>query len=52
VVTFVVPKIAGGAAAPNPLAGRGVGAMADARTLSHVVERRIGNAIVVEGLLL
>ncbi len=51
VVTFMVPKIAGGAGAPNPLAGRGVGAMEDARTLSHVVERRVGNAIVVEGLL-
>jgi diaminohydroxyphosphoribosylaminopyrimidine deaminase/5-amino-6-(5-phosphoribosylamino)uracil reductase len=51
VVTFMVPKIAGGAGAPNPLAGRGVGSMAEARPLSHIVERRIGNAIVVEGIV-
>ena len=49
VMTFVAPKIAGGAEAPGPVAGVGVSQMWDSRRLTNVSFRQSGDDLLIEG---
>ena len=46
---FIAPKLIGGAAAPSPIAGRGLAKMADARTLDDVQWRQLGDDLYLTG---
>lgn len=46
---FIGPKLVGGASAPGPISGAGVGQLGDARILSQVVVEQLGNDIYVRG---
>ncbi|MBN1946097.1 MAG: bifunctional diaminohydroxyphosphoribosylaminopyrimidine deaminase/5-amino-6-(5-phosphoribosylamino)uracil reductase RibD [Bradymonadales bacterium] len=51
VVAFIAPRIAGGGQAPSPFAGRGVERMADSVPLLDVEVERIGDDLLVRGVL-
>lgn len=48
---FVAPRIVGGAAAPGPVGGAGVGALADALQLANARVDRLGGDLLVRGRL-
>ena len=48
---FVAPKLAGGAAAPSPLAGTGVEHMEQAQQLTGLTTRRVGDDVYIYGRL-
>ncbi len=45
--TFIAPKLLGGAAAPNPIAGQGIGQVAEAVSLEQPVVQQIGDDVYV-----
>ena len=51
VVAFIAPKILGGASAPTPVGGAGIGAMEDAMNLYAMRVRKIGADLMIEGYL-
>ena len=48
---FIAPKIIGGAAAPAPIGGRGIAAMADAAAIDIEEISRPGGDLFVRGLV-
>jgi diaminohydroxyphosphoribosylaminopyrimidine deaminase/5-amino-6-(5-phosphoribosylamino)uracil reductase len=46
---FVAPKVAGGAGAPSPVAGRGAELMRDALALARVTSEPYGPDVYVRG---
>jgi len=51
VAVFIAPKISGGHAAPSPVGGMGLAAMADALQLQQVRVEPIGEDVLVEGTI-
>lgn len=51
VCAFVAPKLVGGAAAPGPIGGAGVPAMAQAARLAEVNIEIVGEDVLVEGVV-
>ncbi|MCX6267253.1 MAG: bifunctional diaminohydroxyphosphoribosylaminopyrimidine deaminase/5-amino-6-(5-phosphoribosylamino)uracil reductase RibD [Bacteroidetes bacterium] len=49
IITFIAPKIIGGASAPSAVGGIGIEKMEDAITLKNLKTRKVGNDIMVEG---
>ena len=49
VITFIAPKILGGANAPTSVGGMGIGKMEDALKLYNMKATRVGEDIMVEG---
>ena len=52
VVSFIAPKIIGGATAPTPVGGMGIPSMDDAIRVKNWKYRKIGEDILVEGYIL
>jgi diaminohydroxyphosphoribosylaminopyrimidine deaminase / 5-amino-6-(5-phosphoribosylamino)uracil reductase len=51
VVAFVAPRLVGGRNAPTPLGGAGVGRIAEGARLEHVQVERLGDDVVIDGLV-
>ncbi|MCX6247280.1 MAG: bifunctional diaminohydroxyphosphoribosylaminopyrimidine deaminase/5-amino-6-(5-phosphoribosylamino)uracil reductase RibD [Bacteroidetes bacterium] len=51
VISFVAPKIIGGAGAPSPVGGRGLSSMEDAIGLEEFHFRKIGSDLLIEGYI-
>ena len=51
IITFIAPKILGGAGAPTPVGGGGIEKMEDAITLKNMRTSKVGADIMVEGWL-
>jgi len=51
VVAFIAPKMLGGASAPTPVGGAGIGAMENAMNLFTMRVRKIGADLMIEGYL-
>jgi diaminohydroxyphosphoribosylaminopyrimidine deaminase / 5-amino-6-(5-phosphoribosylamino)uracil reductase len=51
VLSFVAPKIIGGAGAPSPVGGRGLLSMEDAIGLDEFRYRKIGSDLLIEGYI-
>ena len=49
IAAFIAPKLVGGAAAPTPVAGRGVADMAAAIDLTDLSYERVGRDILMRG---
>jgi len=49
VVSFIAPKIIGGASAPSPVGGKGLTSMEDAIGVTDWTYRKIGTDIMIEG---
>ena len=49
VITFIAPKILGGAAAPSPVGGEGIATMEDALNLVNLKTSKVGEDLMVEG---
>ncbi|MBP5427533.1 MAG: bifunctional diaminohydroxyphosphoribosylaminopyrimidine deaminase/5-amino-6-(5-phosphoribosylamino)uracil reductase RibD [Clostridiales bacterium] len=52
VVTIVAPKIVGGECAKTPVGGQGVDFLIDAIRMKDISTRKLGNDIMIEGLIL
>ncbi len=52
IISFIAPKILGGASAPTSVGGAGIEKMADAINLSNMKTRKVGNDLMVEGWIL
>ncbi|MEI7662138.1 MAG: bifunctional diaminohydroxyphosphoribosylaminopyrimidine deaminase/5-amino-6-(5-phosphoribosylamino)uracil reductase RibD [Bacteroidota bacterium] len=51
IITFIAPKILGGAGAPTPVGGAGIEKMENAITLKNMRTSKVGGDIMVEGWL-
>ena len=51
VVSFIAPKIIGGAAAPSPVGGKGLSSMEDAIVIENWNYRKSGTDIMIEGYI-
>ena len=51
VVSFIAPKIIGGAGAPSPVGGKGLSSMEDAIAVNDWKYRKIGDDIMIEGYI-
>ncbi len=51
VVSFIAPKIIGGADAPSPVGGKGLPSMEDAIGINNWTYRKVGSDILVEGYI-
>jgi diaminohydroxyphosphoribosylaminopyrimidine deaminase/5-amino-6-(5-phosphoribosylamino)uracil reductase len=51
VVSFIAPKIIGGAGAPSPVGGKGLSSMEDAIGVNDWKYRKIGDDIMIEGYI-
>jgi diaminohydroxyphosphoribosylaminopyrimidine deaminase/5-amino-6-(5-phosphoribosylamino)uracil reductase len=51
VVSFIAPKIIGGAVAPSPVGGKGLSSMEDAIVIKNWNYRKIGTDILIEGYI-
>jgi diaminohydroxyphosphoribosylaminopyrimidine deaminase/5-amino-6-(5-phosphoribosylamino)uracil reductase len=49
VISFIAPRILGGANAPTPVGGKGIEKMEDAINLRNIKTRKVGRDIMVEG---
>ena len=51
VVSFIAPKIIGGADAPSPVGGKGLPSMEDAIGINNWTYRKVGSDILIEGYI-
>jgi diaminohydroxyphosphoribosylaminopyrimidine deaminase/5-amino-6-(5-phosphoribosylamino)uracil reductase len=49
VVSFIAPKILGGAKAPTAVGGKGISTMEEAINIKNMRIKKVGNDLMVEG---